>query len=127
MIKTERIFYFLVIIACIITVWQVFSRQDNSYADEYRNQVDLLNNKIDSLNNVNIFLEEELDSLTSKISFLDLEINKQDQLLEELNEETNERLNSVDTLSANNTAKFFADRYRDRRHSSTSGDSSSSN
>lgn len=127
MIKTERIFYFLIILACIITVWQVFTRQDDNYADEYRLQVDKLNSKIDSLNSVNTFLEAELDSLTTKISFLDLEINKQDQLLEELNEETNERLNSVDTLSANSTAKFFADRYRNRGHSITSGDSSSSN
>lgn len=108
----ERSFYLLlVIIVASLSYYFVFYK-DLEYIDIYKDRINQLDGKIDSLNQENKLLEGEVDSLNSKISFLDKELNKQDDLLEKLKKETNEKTASVDTLSTSELTNFFTERYR---------------
>ena len=108
----ERIFYFLVIIACIYAVYIFYTKNDpQDYIDEYNKRIELLDSKIDSLHSENDLLVNEVDSLNGTIKELDLEISKQDSALSNLKQETNEKINSVNSFSNSELTKFFAERY----------------
>ena len=108
----ERIFYFLVIIACIYAVYIFYTKNDpQDYIDEYNKRIELLDSKIDSLHSENDLLINEVDSLNTTIEGLDKEILEQDSALSNLKQQTDEKINSVNSFSNSELAKFFAERY----------------
>jgi len=108
----ERVFYFLIILACISAVYVFYSKNDpNDYIDEYNKRIQALDSKIDSLHSENELLVFEVDSLNVTIKELDLEISKQDSAIANLNKETDEKINSINNFSVSELAKFFAERY----------------
>jgi len=108
----ERLFYLLVILACISAVYIFYSKNNpQDYVDEYNKRIQALDSKIDSLHSENHLLNNEVDSLTNTIQELDVEILKQDSAISTLKQETDEKINSVNSFSNSELAKFFADRY----------------
>lgn len=108
----ERLFYFLVIIACISAVYVFYNKNNpDDYIDEYNKRIQALDSKIDSLHSENELLVFEVDSLNGTIKELDIEISKQDSAISNLNRETDEKINSINSFSTSQLAKFFAERY----------------
>tara|TARA_R100001244_G_scaffold102564_1_gene76421 strand:+ start:1376 stop:1759 length:384 start_codon:yes stop_codon:yes gene_type:complete len=127
MSSKERIFYILKILVLIsIIIWFLFDK-DEVYVDQYQNQINALNSKIDSLHTINDDLVYKIDTLNNQIITLDKEINKQDKQIFTLKKKTNEKVKRVDLFNDDELSKFFAERYRYYYDSAKKTDSTSSN
>ena len=78
----------------------------------YQMQINMLEQKIDSIKTENTLLVKEADSLESKITQYDIKIGKLNSEIDAIKEETQQRIDSVDFFGDDELEKFFADRYR---------------
>tara|TARA_R100001443_G_scaffold115410_3_gene133115 strand:+ start:110 stop:493 length:384 start_codon:yes stop_codon:yes gene_type:complete len=127
MSSKERIFYIAKIFILIsIIVWFLFDK-DEPYVNQYQDQINALNSKIDSLHTANDDLVYKIDTLNGQILTLDKEINKQDKQIFTLKKKTNEQINRVDLFNDDELERFFTERYRYYIDSTEKADSTSSN
>ena len=123
----ERIFYIAKIFILIsIIVWFLFDK-DEPYVNQYQDQINALNSKIDSLHTANDGLVYKIDTLNNQIFTLDKEINKQDKQIFTLKKKTNEQINRVNLFNDDELERFFTERYRYYIDSTEKTDSTSSN
>jgi peptidoglycan hydrolase CwlO-like protein len=123
----ERIFYIAKILVLItIIIWFLLDK-DEVYVDQYQDQINALNSKIDSLHTINDDLVFKIDTLNNKIVTLDNEINKQDKQIFTLKKKTNEKIKRVDLFNDDELERFFTERYRYYIDSAEKTDSTSSN
>ena len=108
----ERVIYILKIIVLIcILAWLLYTDEEN-YVDDYNAKIEALEEKVDSLHNINDNLTYKIDTLNLQISSLDKEIHNQDNLIKNLRIKTNEKVKAVDTFNNAELYKFFTERYR---------------
>ena len=80
--------------------------------EAYQMQINLLEQKIDSIKTQNSLLVKEADSLESRISEYDVKINSLNYRINVIKKETQQKLDNVDLFGDDELEKFFADRYR---------------
>lgn len=78
----------------------------------YQTQINLLEQKIDSIKTQNSLLVKEADSLENRISEYDTKINSLNYKINVIKKETQQKLDSVDSFGDDELEKFFAERYR---------------
>lgn len=78
----------------------------------YQMQINMLEQKIDSIKTKNNLLVKEADSLESRISQYDIKINSLNYRINVIKKETQQRIDSVDFFGDDELEKFFAERYR---------------
>ena len=123
----ERVIYILKIIVLIcILAWLLYTDEEN-YVDDYNAKIEALEEKVDSLHNINDNLTYKIDTLNLQISSLDKEIHNQDNLIKNLRIKTNEKVKAVDTFNNAELYKFFTERYRYHLDSLRRTDSETSN
>lgn len=83
----------------------------------YELQIQLLEKKIDSINSQNTALKSEADSLNVKLVEYDDRINKLNTKIYVIKQETNKRLDAVDSFGDDELERFFAKRYRQHKDS----------
>jgi chromosome segregation ATPase len=105
----------------------MYSSNEEEYITEYNSKIEALNDKINSLHNINEDLTLEIDVLTTQILVLDQEISKQDSKIVILKKQTNEKVNNVDSYRDDELEQFFTERYRQYLDSIKKTDSTSSN
>ncbi|MDB4300256.1 hypothetical protein N9923_00635 [bacterium] len=105
----------------------MYSSNEEEYITEYNSKIEALNDKINSLHNINEDLTLEIDVLTTQILVLDQEISKQDSKIVILKKQTNEKVNNVDSYRDDELEQFFTERYRQYLDSIKKTDSPSSN
>ncbi|MCP4482446.1 MAG: hypothetical protein GY817_06710, partial [bacterium] len=86
--------------------------KEDEYINEYNSKIEALENKINSLHNINEELTSKIDTLNSQITKLDYEINEQDIKIFTLKKQTNEKVNNVDSFGDDELKQFFTERYR---------------
>jgi uncharacterized protein YlxW (UPF0749 family) len=79
--------------------------------EAYQLQIKLLEQKVDSLNNKNLVLEKESDSLYNKITTYTNRINNLNTRINVIRKETQAKLDAVNDFSTNELQQFFTDRY----------------
>lgn len=80
--------------------------------EAYQTQINLLQLKIDSVQELNIQLKQEAEVLNTKIVEYDSKINNLNSRIYVIKKETEKRLNDVDLFGDDELEQFFADRYR---------------
>lgn len=83
----------------------------------YELKIQMLEQRIDSINTQNTFLKLEADSLENKITSYDKEIQKLNSKIYVIKEETQKKLDSVDRFGDDELERFFANRYRQQQDS----------
>ena len=127
MSSKERFLYFAIVFFGVYYLVNMYSSNEEAYIDEYNSKIEALNDKINSLHGINKDLTSEIDVLTNKISVLDQEISKQDSKIVILKNQTNEKVNNVDSYRDDELEQFFTERYRQYLDSIKKTNSSSSN
>ena len=127
MSSKERFLYFAIVFFGVYYLVNMYSSNEEEYINEYNSKIEVLNDKINSLHNVNEDLTLEINVLTNQILALDQEISKQDSKIVILKKQTNEKVNNVDSYRDDELKQFFTERYRQYLDSIKKTDSPSSN
>ena len=127
MSSKERFLYFAIVFFGVYYLVNMYSSNEEEYITEYNSKIEALNDKINSLHNINEDLTLEIDVLTTQILVLDQEISKQDSKIVILKKQTNEKVNNVDSYRDDELEQFFTERYRQYLDSITKTGSPSSN
>ena len=85
--------------------------------DAYQLKIEMLEQKIDSINQQNSELKLEADSLSSRISEYDIKIQKLNSRIYVIKKQTEQKLDAVDNFGDDELERFFADRYRQYKDS----------
>ena len=127
MSSKERFLYFAIVFFGVYYLVNMYSSNEEEYITEYNSKIEYINDKINSLHNINEDLTLEINVLTTQISVLDQEISKQDNKIVILKKQTDEKVNNVDSYRDDELEQFFTERYRQYLDSITKTDSPSSN
>ena len=127
MSSKERFLYFAIVFFGVYYLVNMYSSNEEEYITEYNSKIEALNDKINSLHNINEDLTLEINVLNTQISVLDQEISKQDSKIVILKKQTNEKVNNVDSYRDDELQQFFTERYRQHLDSIKKTNSSSSN
>ena len=80
--------------------------------ESYELKIQLIEQKIDSINIQNNELKLEADSLYVKITSYDQEIKKLNSRIYVIKKQTKQKVDAVDSMFDDELQKFFTDRYR---------------
>ena len=81
--------------------------------ESYQTEINILQQKIDSINVYNNELKLEADSLSSKLVEYDSRINRLNRTITVIKNETQQKIDSVDFFGDDELERFFAERYKD--------------
>ena len=112
MSSKERFLYIALAFFGAYYLINMYSSNEDEYINEYNSKIEALENKINSLHNINEELTLEIDTLNGQITKLDQEISKQDNKIVILKRQTNEKVNNVDSFGDDELEQFFTERYR---------------
>ena len=108
MSSKERFLYIAIIF--FIARWFLIPGEEE-YVIDYTSKIDKLEQKVDSLHNVNGELTFKIDTLNVQISKLDQQIGLKDNRIKTLKWKINEKVNAVDSFNDDELTRFFTDRY----------------
>ena len=77
----------------------------------YKDKIESLQTEIDSAQAVNKGIDVKIDSVKGNVIKITKEIHHIDNNITIIKKQTNEKVNSVDTLTANELEQFFTNRY----------------
>ena len=104
--------YLLFAILGGFVAYVVFGKPDIAVdIENYKLQINLLEQKIDSIRTQNSKLIKEADSLEFKLSQYDDRINSLNRQIYAIKKETQRKIDSVDFFGDDELEKFFAERY----------------
>ena len=83
----------------------------------YKTQINILQQKIDSMQYQNNYLKSEADSLSFKLVEYDEKIKKLNTRIYVIKRETEEKLMAIDTFGSSELQKFFTERYNQSKDS----------
>ena len=85
--------------------------------ESYELKIQLLEQRIDSIQTQNTELKVEADSLNIRISEYDIKINQLNSRIYVIKKQTEQKLDAVDNFGDDELERFFADRYRQYKDS----------
>lgn len=119
----ERILYILKILILIsIILWFWFDKEGQNYVDDYNAKIKALEQKVDSLHNINDELTFKIDTLNVQITKLDQELDLKDNKINNLRYEISTKVDAVDSFNDDELERFFTERYKEiltRQHQDT--------
>ena len=120
--------YLLFAILGGFVAYVVFGKPDIAVdIENYKLQINLLEQKIDSIRTQNSKLIKEADSLEFKLSQYDDRINSLNRQIYAIKQETQRKIDSVDFFGDDELEKFFAERYTELNDSINQTSSETSN
>jgi chromosome segregation ATPase len=85
--------------------------------ESYELKIQLLEQRIDSIQTQNTELKVEADSLNTRISEYDIKINQLNSRIYVIKKQTEQKLDAVDNFGDDELERFFAERYRQYKDS----------
>jgi len=119
MLPTSRLqTYLFYAILGMFVGYVIFSKDDIEVDIEaYRVEINLLQQKIDSISTHNKVLKQEADSLSVKLVEYDSKIKRLNTRIYVIKKQTEEKLNAIDSLGSSELQGFFTDRYNTTKDS----------
>ena len=110
----SRYFYqlFQPVIVIILCGYNIFTTNSvKTDVKSYKDKIEIIQTQIDSAKSINEGIDIKIDSVKGKVVNLTNDINHIDNNITIIKKQTNEKINSVDTLTANELELFFTNRY----------------
>ena len=105
--------YLLFAILGGFVAWMIWGQPKISVdIESYELKIQLLEQRIDSINTQNNALKLEADSLYLRITSYDQEIKKLNSRIYVIKKQTKQKVDAVDSMFDDELQKFFTDRYR---------------
>lgn len=101
----------LVVIGILLLLNFFNTKHIKTDIDKYRDQIELLQTTIDSTKAVNQVIDTKIDSVQQRVFGISKEIYYIDKNINIIKKQTDEKINSVDTLTTNELEQFFTNRY----------------
>lgn len=102
----------LLYIVIILIVWNLFNTNGiKTDVKSYKEKIESLQSEIDSAQAINEGINLKIDSVRGNVFRITEEINQIDNNITIIKKQTDEKINSVDTLNANELEWFFTNRY----------------
>src|SRR6056300_1287110 len=103
-----------VILLCLTTlaIFFILRKQPELDIQKYEDQINALQSEITELEGVNDSLQVEAALLNDKLVEYDNKINKLNNEIDVIQDETRKKLDSVDRYNRDQLQKFFTERYR---------------
>jgi regulator of replication initiation timing len=97
----------------IFVGYVIFGKSDIDVdIESYQTEINLLQQKIDSINIYNSELKLEADSLSTKLVEYDTRIQKLNTTITVIQNDTQKKIDSVDFFGDDELERFFAERYK---------------
>jgi septation ring formation regulator EzrA len=105
--------YLILIIILVLTGYNIFTMRDiRTNVNSFNQKIESIQKDIDSIAIANDELDVKIESLHSKMELIDVDIDKVQNNIYNIKNETNEKFNNVDALTFDELVKFFTDRYQ---------------
>lgn len=103
-----------VILLCLTTlaIFFILRKQPELDVKKYEDQINALQSEINQLEGVNDSLQVEAALLNDKLIEYDITIDKLNNEIDVIQDETRKKLDSVDRYNRDQLQKFFTERYR---------------
>lgn len=99
-------------IVVILAAWNIFTTNSiKTDVQGYKDKIEALQVHVDSAQAVNKVIDIKIDSVKENIVNITQEINHIDKNITVIKKQTDEKVNRVDSYTANELEQFFADRY----------------
>jgi hypothetical protein len=106
----------LVIIA-LLCLYNIFNTNSiKTDVNGYKNKIEALQTKVDSAQAVNEKIDVKIDSVKDNVVNITKEIHHIDNNISIIKQQTNEKVNIVDTYTASELEQFFTDRYNESKN-----------
>ena len=110
--------YLLFAILGGFVAWMIWGQPKiNVDVESYELKIQLLEQRIDSIQVQNTELKVEADSLNTRISEYDIKINQLNSRIYVIKKQTEQKLDAVDNFGDDELERFFANRYRQYKDS----------
>lgn len=102
----------LILIVLVLVGYNIFTTNGlKTDIKSYETKIDSLQTKVDSAQIVNNHIDTKIDSVKENVVNITKEIHHIDNNISIIKQQTNEKVNSVDSFTANELEQFFANRY----------------
>ena len=110
----KKYWYIIIILPSIIFNILLFIEDDEKYIKEYENQIELLEEKVDSLNTKNLGLHKEVDLLELQIDTLDTQVVEIEEKRKSIIRSYEIYLQQITDLDDSELERWILTRYNDR-------------
>jgi chromosome segregation ATPase len=95
-----------------LVIWNLFNTNGiKTDVKSYKEKIESIQTEIDSAKAINEGIDIKIDSVKGNVVRITEEINHIDNNITIIKKQTDEKVNSVDTLNANELEQFFTNRY----------------
>ena len=102
----------VLIIIALLCLYNIFNTNSiKTDVKGYKEKIEALQTKIDSAQAVNEKIDVKIDSVKDNVVNITKEIHHIDNNISIIKQQTDEKINSVDSFTANELEQFFTNRY----------------
>jgi hypothetical protein len=102
----------VLIIIALLCLYNIFNTNSiKTDVKGYENKIEALQTKVDSAQAVNEKIDVKIDSVKDNVVNITKEIHHIDNNISIIKQQTDEKINSVDSFTANELEQFFTNRY----------------
>ena len=102
----------VLIIIALLCLYNIFNTNSiKTDVKEYEDKIEALQTKVDSAQAVNEKIDVKIDSVKDNVVNITKEIHHIDNNISIIKQQTDEKINSVDSFTANELEQFFTNRY----------------
>ena len=115
----------ILVVLIVLVGYNIFTNNSiRTDVEAYNRKIDSLQNEIDSVENANIVLDGHIDKVDNELTQVETRVITINKNITELKTQTNEKVDAVNTYTANDLIWFFTNRYEgniggEARHDST--------
>jgi deoxyribose-phosphate aldolase len=105
----------ILVVLIVLVGYNIFTNNSiRTDVEAYNRKIDSLQNEIDSVENANIVLDGHIDKVDNEITQVETRVTKINKTITEIKIQTNEKVDAVNTYTANDLIWFFTNRYENR-------------
>ncbi len=102
----------ILVVLIILVGYNIFTNNSiRTDVEAYNRKIDTLQNEIDSVETANKVIDTHIDRVDTEINEVDERVTTINKNINILKTETNEKVNAVNTYTANDLIWFFTNRY----------------
>ncbi len=102
----------ILVVLIVLVAYNIFTNNSiRTDVEAYNRKIDSLQNEIDSVETANKVIDTHIDRVDTEINEVDERVTTINKNINILKTETNEKVNAVNTYTANDLIWFFTNRY----------------
>jgi predicted RNase H-like nuclease (RuvC/YqgF family) len=102
----------VLIIIALLCLYNIFNTNSiKTDVKGYKDKIEALQTKVDSAQAINKKIDVKIDSVKDNVINITKEIHHIDNNISIIKQQTDEKINSVDSFTANELEQFFTNRY----------------